>query len=80
MLDMDSEDPPLTCSCCFCTRCCCGTALGLTALSGLWPVGGVAAVAPGYYLLSLVTLHFPNLDAPPTGLTALRGHCSAYYW
>lgn len=59
---------------CFCTWCLCRTALDFTALSGFWLEGRVAAVAPGYQLLPLVTLHFSNLDATPTGLAALRGH------
>ncbi len=59
---------------CFCTWCFRWTALDFTALSGFWLEGRVAAVAPGYQLLPLVTLHFSNLDATPTGLTALRGH------
>lgn len=58
---------------CFCTWCFRRTALDFTALSGFWLEGRVAAVAPGYQLLPLVTLHFSNLDATPTGLTALGG-------
>lgn len=72
---------------CFCTWCLRRTALDFTALSGFWLEGRVAAVAPGYQLLPLVTLHFSNLDTTPTGLTALRGHeemghfiYSTYYW
>ena len=59
---------------CFCTWSLRRTALDFTRLSGFWLEGRVAAVAPGYQLLPLVTLHFSNLDAAPTGLTALRGH------
>lgn len=59
---------------CFCTWSFCRTDLDFTALPGFWLEGRVAAVAPGYQLLPLVTLHFANLDATPTGLTALRGH------
>lgn len=56
-----------------CTWCLCWTALDFTALSGFWLEGRVAAVAPGYQLLPLVTLHLSNLDTTPTGLAALNG-------
>ena len=59
---------------CFCTWSFCRTPLDFTALSGFWLEGRVTAVAPGYQLLPLVTLYFANLDATPTGLTALREH------
>lgn len=54
---------------CFSTWC--WTCLDFTALSGFWFEGRVAAVAPDYQLLPLVTLNFSNLDTSPTGLTAL---------
>lgn len=47
--------------------------MGLTALSGFWLQGRVAAVAPDYQILALVTLDFSNLNAAPARLRALWG-------